>query len=981
MLLHLRSCFSLRYGVLPLETLISGLQQLGWPVALLADLHNTSMAMGYYHKLSALGLKPLLGISFHFPEQAPVLALACNAEGFRLLNETLSAYNRQPHQIPDLLALPSDHLRLVFPFGSIAAADLPLHAYIGVRHWELNRFALSPDRLYSQRCVALHHVTFQDKRGFNAHRLLRAIDGNVLLSQLETSAHAHPGETWISPEQAETLYAAFPELLLHARQLIAQIDLRFSEGNKNKKSFLRSEKEDLALLRGLAHQGMQERYGDEHPEAYKRINKELKVIAQLKYAAYFLISWDIIRYAREQNIPYVGRGSGANSIVAYCLRITDVDPITLDLYFERFLNPYRSSPPDFDLDFEHYDREKITAYIFKRYGETHTALLATYNSFQGRSVIRELGKVFGLPKAEIDALVQGRKRKLKPEYDQISQWIFTYAKEIEGLPNHLSIHAGGILISEEPITTYSALDLPPKGYPLVHLDMYDAEALGWHKYDILGQRGLGHIRDAVNIILRNRGEQVDPDPQKAMQDPNVAEALAIGDTIGCFYIESPAMRMLLRKLHCRDYLTLVAASSIIRPGVSRSGMMQQYIRRFHKPEEVQYLHPKMQELLSETYGVMVFQEDVIKVAHHFGGLDMAKADVLRRAMSGKYRGSAGFDMIREEFFESCRQQGHEEKISAEVWRQIESFAGYSFSKAHSASFAVESYQSLYLKVYYPQEFYTAVLNNEGGFYSRDFYLQQARAYGVNIHPPCLNHSHELDHLVGSDLYVGFRYVKDLEHKLVKIMLKERTLNGPFNDLHGLIKRVRLSLPQVQLLIRSGALGFTGKSKQVLLLEAYRLLADARQQPAMPVLFEPELKSFALPPLKTFVREDAYDEIELFDMPLCFPFDLLDSSLIAAHTAADLPQHKGQAVSVSGYFIAWKPAYTIKNEGMGFGHFMDVQGKTFDTTHFPKSFAAFPFQGKGFYRIEGKVDEEFGQYSIVVERMEKLPMLKKELRHE
>ncbi|HMP94348.1 MAG TPA: DNA polymerase III subunit alpha, partial [Phnomibacter sp.] len=299
----------------------------------------------------------------------------------------------------------------------------------------------------------------------------------------------------------------------------------------------------------------------------------------------------------------------------------------------------------------------------------------------------------------------------------------------------------------------------------------------------------------------------------------VAAQIRKADTIGCFYIESPAMRQLLKKLRCEDYITLVAASSIIRPGVSQSGMMKQYIYRFHHPDKFTYLHPKMEELLKETYGVMVYQEDVIKVAHHFAGLDMGEADILRRAMSGKYRGKKEIMRIRETFFANCKQRGYPDDIAAEVWRQIESFSGYSFSKAHSASFAVESYQSLYLKTYYPLEFMVAVINNFGGFYNTELYFHELKRAGGRVHAPCINQSEVLTSIQGREVYIGLIHLQGLQNELQEQIVQQRQEQGPYQSLHAFMERTAIGPEQLNLLIRVGALRFTGKTKKELLWEA------------------------------------------------------------------------------------------------------------------------------------------------------------------
>ena len=273
--------------------------------------------------------------------------------------------------------------------------------------------------------------------------------------------------------------------------------------------------------------------------------------------------------------------------------------------------------------------------------------------------------------------------------------VYLYGEYLKDFPSHLSIHAGGVVIAQKPIYSYTATFRPPKGFPTAQFSMIEAEEIGLYKFDILSQRGLGHIREAVDIVKQNRGDDIDIyDIATFKADPCIAEQLERGHTMGCFYVKSPVMRMLLCKLKANDYLGLVAASSIIRPGVAQSGMMRQYILLHRDPSRRKMMHPMMMNIMHETYGVMVYQEDVIKVAHLFAGLDLGEADVLRRGMSRKYRSREEFDRTKDKFFNNCNRKGYSPALSAEIWRQVESFAGYSFAKGHSASFAVESYQSL-----------------------------------------------------------------------------------------------------------------------------------------------------------------------------------------------------------------------------------------------------------------------------------------------
>ncbi|MBK9453779.1 MAG: hypothetical protein IPN95_31180 [Bacteroidetes bacterium] len=457
--------------------------------------------------------------------------------------------------------------------------DLRENEFVGIKPAQLNRLFSSPLKHHPQKLLTFLPVTFPNRVGYNTHRLLRAIDRNILLSRQDPADVAAADEMMYSMTDFLGFYKDHSYMVTNTMRLLEQCGFEMTfDRPKNKLHFTGSKSDDRHLLEKLAYDGLHYRYGSGNKKARERVENELQVIDRLGFSAYFLITWDFIRYGQLRGFFHVGRGSGANSIVAYCMGITDVDPIDLDLYFERFLNPHRTSPPDFDIDFSWTDRDEVIDYVFKRYGHAHTSLMATYNTFKGRSILRELGKVFGLPKEEIDHLVANRH---SPNLDdRIVQHIYRYGRELEGLPNHLGIHPGGILITEDPVHCFSATSVPPKGFPIVQFDMFVAEEAGLYKYDVLSQRGLGHIKTSAEVVRQNRGISVDVHDVKAFKkDPKIAELLRTGKTIGCFYVESPAMRQLLRKLRCDDYVILVAASSVIRPGVAKSGMMRQYIER------------------------------------------------------------------------------------------------------------------------------------------------------------------------------------------------------------------------------------------------------------------------------------------------------------------------------------------------------------------------------------------------------------------
>ena len=970
MFLNTHSYYSLRYGTFSIEALVRQAKILKVSTLTLTDINNSTGMPDFVKTCKQEGIKPVGGIEFREKDKLLYIGIAKNNNGFLELNRLLShaLLNKQPLPYP-CPEIPDTHI--IYPFGNQPSL-LAINEWIGIKPVQVSKLIRTPENLM-QKMVVWQPVIFGSEKEYYLHKNLRAIDHNTLLSKLTPEMIAKPDERFLPPREIEKAFAQYPQILANTRQILNECSIDFNFGkDKNKATFTGSRTDDKLLLEKLATDGLVYRYGKKNKLARQRLQQELKIIHKLGFAAYFLITWDIIRYSMSRGFYHVGRGSGANSVVAYCLKITDVDPIELNLYFERFLNPRRTSPPDFDIDYSWKDREEVQDYIFKRYGREHTALLGTTVTFKGKSIYRELGKVYGLPKTEIDRLTANPKAEVNR--NSINRHIHSIAQMMTGFPNQRSIHAGGILISEKPINSYTALDMPPKGFPTTQWDMYVAEELGFEKLDILSQRGIGHIKEAAELVFKNRGIKIDVHKvDEFKNDPKVQQQLRNAETNGCFYIESPAMRGLLKKLQCSDYLTLVAASSIIRPGVARSGMMREYIHRFHHPNDFKYIHPVMKEQLKETYGVMVYQEDVLKVCHHFAGLDLADADVLRRAMSGKFRSRTEFQKIVDKFFSNCRQKGYPEEITKEVWRQIESFAGYSFSKAHSASYAVESFQSLYLKTYFPLEFQVAVINNFGGFYHTWVYFNELVRQGGKLHLPCVNRSGYLTNISGNDVYMGFVHIQKLEQKLANTIVEEREENGAYQSLNDFITRVHPGKEQLIILIRTGAFRFTGKEKARLLWETHALVSKKPAPREHIELFALPAKKFKLPELTHIPIEDSFDEIELLGFPVTMnAFDMLKTGFRGEIMARQLEDHLGKQVKMLGRLVTIKYVKTIKKELMHFATFVDYEGEFFDTVHFPDTLKKYPFQGYGIYLILGKVVEEFGYASLEVQKLAKLP---------
>ena len=968
--------YSFHYGTVKPEELLKIAVRAGAQSVALTDVNSSAACLEFLRHAREFDLHPVVGVDFKVKTQTKYVALARNNEGFAEINKHLSQqlmYNEEVlNESPEF-----SHAYIIYPLANAPKRKLKGNEFVGVAPSELMRLQFSPWIKQKKKLVVLQPMTFRSKHDFNTHRLLRAIDQNCLLSRLPAEQQTSENDTFWSCDMLRDAFAEFPHILANTERLLLDCNVNFEFGNfeisHNQHHFLGSFQEDKERLEQLCQQNLKHRYPNVNRTVLERLQKELDIIEQKKFFSYFLINHDIVNYAKRQGYFHIGRGSGANSMVAYIIGITDVDPIELDLYFERFINPSRKNPPDFDIDFSWRDRADVTRYIFERYPKA--ALQGSYSTFKDRSVNRELGKVLGLPTEEIDRL-NSRYTDFN-SLDHLSKLVLKYGYRIQGFPNHTTVHSSGILIPELDIHSYSATFLPPKGFPTTQFDMHVAEDVGLHKFDILGQRGLGKIKDSISIIRENQGVEVDVhDIPKFKEDPAIKKLLKTGKTVGAFYVESPAMRMLLTKLKAEDYNRLVAASSIIRPGVSKSGMMREYILRFQdekRREAAEAELPEMYAILHDTFGVMVYQEDVLKVAHIFAGLTLEEADVLRRGMSWKFRERNEFGKIKDQFFNNCITKGHSIGTIEKIWEQIMSFGNFAFAKGHSASYAVESFQALFLKAHYPLEYLVATVNNGGGFYSQELYLHEAKMHGAIINLPCVNRSNGGATIYGKDIFIGLGMIAGLETETMKQLLIERHQNGEFNDLRDVVKRVSISLEQLRILIRIGALRFTGLDKKALLWDAHFLLGHTKVSKPEKKLFDTEAKEFRLPELWYHQLENAYDEMELLGFPVTIsPFDLIDRTGLPTTTAAEIHQRVNEMVEIIGYRVHIRGTHTSNGKYMTFGNLIDLEGQWINSVQFPEVATRYPFRGPGIYKLRGKVTEEFGHISLETTYVERIP---------
>ncbi|MCB1218655.1 DNA polymerase III subunit alpha [bacterium] len=782
--LDAHSWYSFHDGVSAPEDLCAQAAELGFEAFGIADTDGCYGLLHFHRAALKCRIHPVLGISLTDPQELKAQAGRRSLEA-GIADPTASAalvIARDRDGYGELCRLAT--LRQLDPEFNLARALLgnTAHCYIISDRPELLRIILprlgphrvfmrcSPDygeqlrarqirqlklarelKLHPVACTDVHFLRPQDQP---VHHVLRAIGQN---SGMDTARGVRRNWHYLgAPTELGGYYYDCPQALENARKLAMATNVEFEYGKWLFPPYeLPGGGDPARALHGLCRRSLDIKFGNPGEEYLARLEMELGAIDRLGYTSYFLAVYDIVRESRRRRIPCLGRGSAANSLVSWLLGLTPVDPIRYDMYFERFLNPARKSPPDIDIDFNWRRRDEIVQYVYDRWGHERVAMISTHVTFRARSALREVAKVYGLGDREISTISRFLPNIRASGLDSVVRdfpemrgvdlhsepycHVLPLATRLAGRPRHLGIHCGGIVIAPGNVDYFTGLQRAAKGFVVTQYDMHPMEAVGLIKIDLLGNRSLGVLEDTL-ARLREQGVKPDlSDHEQVSQDPATNALVRHGETMGCFYIESPAMRQLLKRLVVRDFIGLTAASSVIRPGVAESGMMQEYIRRVNGARHELRTHPRMLELLPETHGVMIYQEDVIRVAHELAGLSRSDADLMRRVMSKPHRHD-GMLALGEKFVSGCEARGMDTASALEIWRQLASFSGYSFCKAHSASFATLSYQVAWLKAHYPAQFMAAVLDNGGGFYGARAYISECERLGLSILPPDVNHS-------------------------------------------------------------------------------------------------------------------------------------------------------------------------------------------------------------------------------------------------
>jgi error-prone DNA polymerase len=998
--LNVHSHYSKGWGTASIRELCRAGRDLGLKRFALTDTNGLHGAVSFVHAAREAGITPILGSDVVCEDGRRALLLAKNREGYSSLCRLIS--DRCCHGRFDLirslrerragLVVCSDDFTLLNALKHDGTRDLFVEMSPGCRMASCHAFS----RKSGIPPLATNRVFLVRREDYPLHRILRAVDLNTTCSRLD-SADLCREHNYLCP--AEVMVDHFPHAPEAVENACAVADACGMRWAWDETVFPRfgdmDDGEAFTCLYKKVIEGCRRRYGDFTSTVRERVAHEMKIIREKNFAHYFLVVADI-----TSRVPRsCGRGSAAASIVSYALGITHVDPILHGLFFERFLNPQRKDPPDIDVDFPWDERERVLDYVFAVYGTGRAAMVGAHSTFGARAAIREVAKVFGLTAREIGAVTGriGFNRSLSqmgdglmslPKFSGVQldpPWdrILEAAGRLDEHFDHLSTHCGGVVLVPDEIRRYCPVEISASGSQVLQWEKDAVEEAGLVKIDILGNRSLSVIRDALAMVEANYGKHIDYAGLNPLHDRKAVEIFYRAQTIGVFYFESPATRQVLTKVSsgmsfeeylASDHFSLnVIVTSIVRPASSRS--VDTWVSRLHGERWVSP-HPLLGPVLDETLGIMVFQEQLSRAAVHLAGFEPGEADILRKVVSKKDHGRKLVD-FHDHFVEGARRRGVGEETIKEVWNMMMGFDGYSFCKPHSASYTLVAYKSAFLRARYPAEFMASVISNGGGYYSTYAYLSEARRMGLKVLLPDINLSDWV--CTGKDgvLRMGFMLVRGLSRETMDAVRKDRAEKGPFDSFDGFLTRTSGSagLHDVRALIKAGCMDglARGMSSADLLLKALKFnhLRNARKGRG---LFDGE----AGPGPSASVERVRKDPRPLSHEQESFGF------LISAHPlsryrdrikalgcvpAVNIHLWTGRRIIMAGVMISGKTVSTAQGEAMKFVSFEDETG-IYEAVFFPGEYRRYCtlLEGSQPRILEGTVEESTGAITFTVHRM-------------
>jgi len=880
--LHVHTQYSLLDGACRVDALVRKASDLGMPALGMTDHGNMFGAVHFYKACQKAKIKPIIGCEAYItpnsrldkdPDQKHIChltLLAADNEGYANLMKLVSAsylegFYYKPRMDKEILSrlaqgligtsgclkgeVPGHLLRGNFEAALKAAEQYkqifsPGHYYIELMdHGIMEQKKVNEDLLKIARklnlpMVASNDVHYVEPGQAMAHETLLCIQTQTTLSDPNRMRLASDQFYFKPPEAMKTVFGYLPEAISNTLVIAEQCNVKLDFGQYHLPHYdVPQGTTAMQYLRDLCIKGMTRRYpAGMTPELQKRLDHELKTIEDMGFISYFLIVWDFINHAKSIGIPVgPGRGSAAGSIVSFLLGITDLDPIKYGLLFERFLNPGRKSMPDIDIDFCYERRNEIIAYVTQKYGSSNVAQIITFGSMQAKAAVRDVGRAMGMTYADVDRIAKlipneigitlEQALNVEPqlreavEFDKTAKQLLTTAQVLEGLNRHASIHAAGVVISDKPLTEYVPLFKSTDGQITTAFDMDGISDIGLLKMDFLGLRTLTVIDDAVKLIKKHRGLDIDIDGL-VLDDKKAYEMLSRAQASGVFQLESGGMRDLLKKMKPSEFEDLIAILALYRPGPMGSGMLDDFIKRKRGEQKITYPHPKLEPVLKSTYGIILYQEQVMQIASVIAGFNMTQADDLRKAMGKKI--PAEMQKMRSFFIDGCAKTSQITEAQAnQLFDLIDYFAGYGFNRSHSAAYALITYRTAYLKANFPVEFMTALLTSERDNTDKVVeYVKESEAIGIKIMPPDVNHSIAQFAVEASDaIRYGLLAVKNVGAGAIESMVQARTEGGAFSSIFDFCRRVDLRLNNkkvVESLIKSGAFdGFNCRRAQLM----------------------------------------------------------------------------------------------------------------------------------------------------------------------
>ncbi len=946
-------------GPVSVQRLVGRACELGYEAVALADVNVMYGVVDFCKTARKAGVKPIIGVQI-VDERGRVVLLAENEVGYRNLCRIVTARNLEPDF--ELVGRLSDYSEgLICICGKRRLLDRLKGVFRSdCLFWPCRDEADAEQpplrKVRAVACGVFDCVTEDDVTTGRLLAGIRRLSGAGATRRDESSFNVIVGVDDLAGR-----YGRFGDAVKNAAEIAGRcsVDL-LDRGYFLPRAKLPPGRDGHIELSRLCHRRLAEKYNPVTKEVVKRLEYELNVIRENRFSDYFLVVHQIVEYAKRRRIPVDVRGSAAGSLVAHVLGFTRVCPIKNGLYFERFMNPGRRDCPDIDIDLCWRRRDEVIRFCYENWGQQYVAMISNINRYRRRSAVRDTGRFLGFDRERINQFV-GQSRPAAA-----AAVVYGLAGRILGYPRGVGVHCGGMVITPLPIAELAPLERAAKGVVITQYDKDAAEAVGLIKIDLLGNRALSTVDGAVNIITHN-GDKLDVDAVDPA-DEKTARMLSAGDSLGVFQCESPAMRQLLRALKVRNKKDVATALSLVRPGPASGGMKAEFIERHVNKKPFRYLHPRLEELLGDTYGVMLYQEDVMRIAVELAGYSVAEADRFRSEVSKKVSASHLHKQYKDFVYSRAESAGIDRHSAEVIWDHILRFAAYSYCKAHATVYANIAWQTAYLKAHHRWQFYTSLLNNHQGMYPLGVYVWDAKRHGVQVLGPHVNES-ELEWklqrggsarpwgngFAGTAIRAGLGIIKGLSHNTIDEIISRRK-ERPFADLEDLRRRVRFRGSELQDLVRVGACDGLGPSRHQMLREAEASLRDARQ-PLLFKIYDDGLK------LRRYNRAERLKaELELTGIGFSMHPSLLAGGGYVP--AARLGRFIDREVAVAGDVVTARRAVTGEGKLMGFVTLEDFSGLA-EVTFLPEQIEQYQqlCQVEGLVWVRGRVTEHLASVAV------------------